>query len=111
LVFIDFDQERHVVGDARNRPRASDLRAEKGDPVAKLCQEPVKRGVELVAEASTTVGDEFLEDSVRFENDRDAAVEVEVLEGNRAEVGGMEFPQGFGSRALRGRSGNAGQVV
>jgi hypothetical protein len=112
LVFVDFDQERHVVeGDAETALGAGDLGAEKGDPVAKLCQEPVKRGVELVAKASTTVFDDFLEDSVLFENDRDAAVDVEVLEGNRAEVGGMEFPQGCGGRAARGRSGNAGQIV
>src|SRR3972149_3919441 len=111
-VSVDFDQERHVIGrDAEAALGARDLGAEKRDPKAELHQEPMKGGIELVAKAPATVGDDFLEDSVPLENDRHAKVDVEVLEGNRAEMRGMKLPETFPRRAFRGLRADAGQIV
>jgi hypothetical protein len=72
-----------IEGYAEPALGARDFGAEKGGPIAELGQEPVERGVQLVAEAASAIDDDFPQDSFLLENDRHPSVDIEILEWNR----------------------------
>jgi hypothetical protein len=71
----------------------------------------MKGGVELVAETSPPIGDDFLQDPIPFEDDSDPAVDVEVLEGNGAEMGAVKLAKAFSRWTARGLGPDASEVV
>jgi hypothetical protein len=56
-------------------------------------QEPVKAIIELVAEAPAALRHDLLQETLFLEDDGNAEMDVEILEGDRAEVREMQLAQ------------------